>query len=202
MASLGIWRDPREIGPVNHLLILNRNDNVIPAVARLSRVQAAAYFMLGETQGTSAGGAAEEGRALRVPGTNPFYPYRDEQQANRFLELMASSDFDVFLLNTGRVGGVEDNPSSKKVAIEHSGAIVKAIAEGTIEWERDPDFGYLVASVLPGVDDLELLQPRLLYERTGRADEYRRWVERLKRERIEFLEGYSGLAPEIVAAVR
>jgi phosphoenolpyruvate carboxykinase (ATP) len=202
MASLGIWRDPREIGPVDHLLILNRNDNVIPAVARLSREQAAAYFMLGETQGTSAGGAAEEGRALRVPGTNPFYPYRDEQQANRFLELMASSDFDVFLLNTGRVGGREDDPSSKKVAIEHSGAIVKAIAEGTIQWERDPDFGYLVASLLPGVDDLELLQPRLLYERTGRADEYRGWVERLKRERIEFLEGYSGLAPEIVAAVR
>jgi phosphoenolpyruvate carboxykinase (ATP) len=201
MASLGIWRDPREIGPVNHLLILNRNDNVIPAVARLSREQAAAYFMLGETQGTSAGGAAEEGRALRVPGTNPFYPYRDEQQANRFLELMASSDFDVFLLNTGRVGGREDDPSSKKVAIEHSGAIVKAIAEGTIQWERDPDFGYLVASLLPGVDDLELLQPRLLYERTGRADEYRGWVERLKRERIEFLEGYSGLSPEILAAV-
>ena len=202
MASLGIWRDPREIGPVNHLLILNRNDNIIPAVARLSREQAAAYFMLGETQGTSAGGAAEEGRALRVPGTNPFFPYRDEQQANRFHDLMGTTDFDVFLLNTGRVGGVEGDARSKKVAIEHSGAIVKAIAEGTTQWERDPDFGYLVASLLPGVDDLELLQPRLLYERTGRSDEYRSWVERLKRERIEFLEGYAGLAPEIVAAVR
>jgi hypothetical protein len=55
--------------------------------------------------------------------------------------------------------------------------------------------------VLPGVDDLELLQPRLLYERTGRADEYRSWVERLKRERIEFLEGFPGLSPEILAAV-
>jgi phosphoenolpyruvate carboxykinase (ATP) len=122
MSSLGIWRDPREIGPVNHLLILNRNDNIIPAVAKLSTEQAAAYFMLGETQGTSAGGAAEEGRALRVPGTNPFYPYRDEQQANRFLELMASSRFDVFLLNTGRVGGADGNPASRKVAIEHSSA--------------------------------------------------------------------------------
>jgi phosphoenolpyruvate carboxykinase (ATP) len=201
MASLGIWRDPREIGPVNHLLILNRNDNIIPAVARLTREQAAAYFMLGETQGTSAGGAAEEGRALRVPGTNPFYPHRDEQQANRFLELMASSDFDVFLLNTGRVGGTEADASSKKVQIEHSGAIVKAIAEGTIQWERDPDFGYEVASVLPGISDIELLEPRLLYGRTGRADEYAEWVSRLKRERIEFLRQYAGLSPEILAAV-
>jgi phosphoenolpyruvate carboxykinase (ATP) len=201
MASLGIWRDPREIGPVNHLLILNRNDNIIPAVARLSRAQSAAYFMLGETRGTSAGGATEEGRALRVPGTNPFYPYRDEQQANRFLELMASSDFDVFLLNTGRVGGVDGNRVSKKVEIEHSGAIVKAIAEGTISWTRDPDFGYEVAAGLPGIDDAELLEPRLLYTRTGRADEYADWVSRLKRERIEFLQRYAGLDPEILAAV-
>ncbi len=202
MANLGIWRDPREIGPVSHLLILNRNDNIIPAVARLSREQAAAFFMLGETQGTSAGGKAEEGRALRVPGTNPFYPHRDEQQANRFLELMASHPFEAYLLNTGRVGGGADDTDSKKVQIEHSGAIVEAIAEGTISWERDPDFGYEVASALPGLDDAEILQPRLLYQRTGRAEEHAAWVARLKRERVEFLESYPGLAPEIVDAIR
>ncbi|MGH2667861.1 MAG: phosphoenolpyruvate carboxykinase (ATP), partial [bacterium] len=201
MASLGIWRDPRQIGPVNELLILNRNDNVIPGVARLSREQAAAYFMLGETKGTSAGGAAEEGRALRVPGTNPFFPYRDEQQANRFWELMGTHPFDVYLVNTGRVGGSEEDPRSKKLEIEHSGAIVEAIAEETIRWERDPDFGYEVATEVPGIDDPELLRPRLLYERTGRADEYRRWVERLKRERAEFLATFPGLRAEILAAV-
>ncbi|MGH2358882.1 MAG: phosphoenolpyruvate carboxykinase [Candidatus Limnocylindria bacterium] len=202
MASLGIWRDPRQVGPVDHLLILNRNDNIIPAVARLSREQAAAYFMLGETMGTSAGGAAEEGRALRVPGTNPFFPLRDEMQANRFLELLASHPFQVFLLNTGRVGGPEGDDSSKKIEIEDSGAIVEAIAEGTIGWERDPDFGYEVASGLPGLEDPEKLQPRLLYERTGRADAYRARVESLKRERAAFLEGYPGLQSEIVDAIR
>ncbi|MDH4333743.1 MAG: phosphoenolpyruvate carboxykinase [Chloroflexota bacterium] len=202
MSSLGIWRDPREIGPVSHLLILNRNDNIIPAVARLTSEQAAAYFMLGETQGTSAGGKAEDGKSLRVPGTNPFYPHRDEQQANRFLELMGSCDFEVFLLNTGRVGGTDADPLSKKVQIEHSGAIVKAIAEGTITWERDPDFGYEVASALPGIEDLELLQPRRLYERTGRSEDYAAWVARLRRERVEFLERYAGLKAEIVEAIR
>jgi phosphoenolpyruvate carboxykinase (ATP) len=202
MASLGIWRDPREIGPVTDLLILNRNDNVIPAVACLSREQAAAYFMLGETMGTSAGGAAEEGRALRVPGTNPFFPLRDEQQANRFWELMGSSSFEVYLLNTGRVGGTDADPRSKKIAIEDSGAIVRAIAERTIAWETDPDFGYEVASSVPGLADAEKLQPRRLYDRTGRLDEYASWVERLRRERIEFLERYPGLRPEIAEAIR
>ena len=46
----------------------------MPGVARLDRAQAAAYFMLGETTGTSAGGKDEEGKFLRVPGTNPFFP--------------------------------------------------------------------------------------------------------------------------------
>ncbi|MEP6680420.1 MAG: phosphoenolpyruvate carboxykinase [Chloroflexota bacterium] len=201
MSSLGIWRDPREIGPVDYLLILNRNDNIIPAVARLTDAQAAAYFMLGETMGTSAGGAAEEGKALRVPGTNPFFPLRDEMQANRFLELMGSANFSVFLLNTGRVGGVDGAAGSKKIEIEDSGAIVKAIAEGAIRWEPDPDFGYEVASALPGISNPDLLQPRGLYESGGRHAEYRSWVERFKRDRIEFLERYPGLAPEIVAAV-
>ena len=158
--------------------------------------------MLGETQGTSAGGKAEEGKALRVPGTNPFYPYRDEQQANRLHQLMDTCRFEVFLLNTGRVGDGTDDAGSKKVEIEHSGAAVKAIAEGTIRWERDPDFGYDVAVSLPGIDDPEILQPSRLYERTGRSDEYAAIAERLKRGRLEFLERYPGLLPEIVDAIR
>ncbi len=36
-------------------------------VARLDRAQAAAYFMLGETTGTSAGGKFQEGKFMRVP---------------------------------------------------------------------------------------------------------------------------------------
>ena len=57
--------------------------------------------MLGETRGTSAGGAAEAGKFLRVPGTNPFFPLKHAQQGNRFWELLDSSPMEVFLLNTG-----------------------------------------------------------------------------------------------------
>jgi phosphoenolpyruvate carboxykinase (ATP) len=78
---------------------------------------------------------------------------------------------------------------------------VKGIAEGTIEWERDPDFGYLVASSVPGIDEHEILQPRSLYEGQGRGDEYRELVGRFKAERAEFLRGFPSLSDEIVAAV-
>jgi phosphoenolpyruvate carboxykinase (ATP) len=196
--------DPLAIGPAELFLILNRNDNIIPGVARLTREQAAAYFMLGETMGTSAGGKDEMGKALRVPGTNPFFPMRHAQQGNRFLEILASHPMDVYLLNTGWVGGPEGTPDSKKVKIPHSSAIVKGIAEGTIRWTRDPDFGYEVAEHVPDIDpaDIEILQPRRLYERTGRMDEYRAIVERLKRERLETFAKYPDLNPAIVEAIR
>ncbi|HXF36331.1 MAG TPA: phosphoenolpyruvate carboxykinase [Actinomycetota bacterium] len=200
LEALGRYRDAREVGPVDHLLILNWNENIVPAVAKLSQEQAAAYFMLGETTGTSAGGKAEEGRFLRVPGTNPFFPLPHGLQGNRILELLASHPIEVYLMNTGRVGGRPDDDRSKKVQIPHSSAIVKAIAEGTIAWTEDPDFGYLVAEEVPGIDDGELLQPRRLYERQGRGGEYRELVERFKVERRAHLEGFPQLSPDIVAA--
>ena len=92
---------------------------------------------------------------------------------NRMLELLDSHELKVFVLNTGRVGGTDD-ATSKKVTIPYSSAIVQAIVEDTIEWETDPDFGYEVATSLPGVDDIEILQPRRLYERQGRLDGVRR----------------------------
>jgi phosphoenolpyruvate carboxykinase (ATP) len=194
--------DAREVKSADFLLILNRNDNIIPGVAKLDRHQAAAYFMLGETRGTSAGGAAEAGKFLRVPGTNPFFPLKHAQQGNRFWELLETSPMDVYLMNTGRVGGRDEDERSKKVRIHHSSAIVKGVAEGTIEWEQDPDFGYLVAKKIPDIDEegLEILQPRRLYERQGRMDEYNQIVERLKTERREYMAKWEGLNPEIAKA--
>ncbi len=193
-----------EIADAHFLLILNRNENVIPAVAKLEGPQAAAFFMLGETQGTSAGGADEAGKFLRVPGTNPFFPLLHDLQGNRFLELLEQHPLEVYLMNTGRVGGPESDERSKKVRIRHSSAVVKGIAEGTITWERDPDFHYLVATAVPGIDpeDLDVLQPKRLYEATGRGEDYRALAERFKVERAEFLRGFPSLSNEIVAAVR
>jgi phosphoenolpyruvate carboxykinase (ATP) len=193
----------RPIGEAHFLLVLNRNEGIIPAVAKLEGPQAAAFFMLGETTGTAAGGAAEEGKFLRVPGTNPFFPLPHDLQGNRFLELLAEHPLEVFLMNTGSVGGPVADERARKVRIKHSSAIVKGIAEGTIEWEADPDFGYKIARHVHGIEseDEAVLRPRELYEAQGRIDEYERQVERLHRERREFLSAFDSLTPEIVDAV-
>src|SRR5687767_15902332 len=193
--------DARELDRADFLLILNRNENIIPAVAKLDGALAAAYFMLGETKGTSAGGAAKAGKSLRVPGTNPFFPLLHAYQGNRMNELMKSSPMDAYLLNTGRIGGDEKDERSKKVRIQHSSAVVKAIAEGTIKWEKDPDFGYLIATEVPGIDDADYLQPRKMYERQGRLDEYQQLVQKYNNDRREYLRKWKGLSSEVVEAV-
>ncbi len=192
---------PAEVETADFMLILNRNASIIPAVARLTTDQAAAYFMLGETTGTSAGGKSEAGKFLRVPGTNPFFAYRHEWQANRLRELLNSTNMEVFLLNTGRVGGSEDDDRSAKVTPAISAAIVAAIAHGGIDWEEDPDFGYEVAATVPEVEDTAVLRPRHLYGSQDRSTEYTDLVAALKLERANHLASYEDLLPEIAAAV-
>ena len=201
MKDLLSYEDAQNVGTVDYLLILNRNENIIPAVAKLTQKQAAAYFMLGETTGTAAGGASEEGKFLRIPGTNPFFPLPHGLQGNRMLELLASHPIQTYLLNTGRVGGKDGDDRSKKLKIPHTSACVKGIAEKTIVFEDDPDFGYQVASSVPDIDDIQLLQPRTLYADQGRTNEYQAFVERLKTERVARLQEFPELSEEIIKAV-
>jgi len=189
--------DAMDMDKASVLLILNQNNNIIPGVAKLNKEQAAAYFMLGETQGTSAGGKDEDGKALRVPGTNPFFPLPHACQGNRFLELLEKIDLEVYLLNTGMVA---DN---KKIKIHHSSAFIKAIADESIQWTEDPDFGYKIAHHVPGIEESDkgLLQPRLLYDAENRLDEYNKHVERFKKNRIDYMRSWPGIDPRLIEAV-
>ena len=58
-----------------------------------------------------------------------------------------------------------------------------------------------MAAAIPGVDDIEILQPRRLYERQGRMDEHAAMVARLKQERKEFLGSFPGLDESMVSSL-
>jgi ATP-dependent phosphoenolpyruvate carboxykinase len=124
-------------------------------------------------------------------------------EANRFLERLQASQVEPYLLKAGRVGGA-DPEDSVEIKQEHAIAILNAILDGAVEWERDPDFGYRVAVEVPGIDgrDRFLLIPRFLYARTGRVYEYAALVPELKREWVARLEALEGLDATIVDAVR
>ena len=56
---------------------------------------------------------------------------------------------------------------------------------------------------MPGIDadEIDILQPRRLYEATGRADEYAQRVAKLKAERSAHLRQFDSLSREIVDSV-
>ena len=202
MEALGWHRDAREVTRVNQLLILNRNENIIPAVARLNREQAAAYFMLGETQGTSAGGKEEAGKFLRVPGTNPFFPLAPRaagQPLPRAPRQLRLRGLPAQHRPCRRPAGQREQQEGVHPLLERGG-------QGDRRGHHRVDHGPRLRlrggqRRCPGIDDLEILQPRRLYERTGRLEEYQTIVDRLRAERRDFLAKYPGLRAEIVNAI-
>lgn len=210
MSSIPGAADLHNIPPVRTMGILNRDegkDAATPGIVRFpAPEQAAAFFMLGETSKTSAAGK-DRGKT-RSPFTQPFFPGHHGLQATRFEELAATMpDVTMWLMNTGYVGGdARDVKAGKalKVKIRHSSAMLEALLTDSIKWTRDPDFGYEVVDVdAPENADLvakvpvEILQPRRFFEKEGRMDEYRSWVQRMIEERRTFLEKYK-VDPKIV----
>jgi phosphoenolpyruvate carboxykinase (ATP) len=191
-----------DIPPLRMIFILNRNFDVLPAIVKLNREQAAAYFMLGETTGTSAGGTSEAGKALRIPGTNPFFPMDHASQGNRFLDLLDESpNVDIYLLNTGYIGGKENPDSSEKITIDHSKKLIESLLNNDLEWENDDDFIYQVVTEETSPIDSIFTNPKKLYQRTGRIEEYEEIISKLILERKEFLLSFEKLNERIIQAI-
>ncbi|MCL6638655.1 MAG: phosphoenolpyruvate carboxykinase (ATP) [Firmicutes bacterium] len=187
--------DRIDLDKANKIIFITRRDDIIPPVARLNPVQAAAFFMLGESIETSAGDPTRAGQSKREVGTNPFIIGQESAEGNRLLSILdRHPDMECYLLNTGSVGF--GNGSVKKITIELSTGIMKHIAKGTIRWTYDPDWGYEVPVEVPGLE-IERYNPRQFYS----VEEYRNRVDKLRRERLRWLAKYKGLAPEIIQAV-
>jgi phosphoenolpyruvate carboxykinase (ATP) len=201
-----------ELENLHSLGILNRDegpDAATPGLVRFtSPEQAAGYLMLGETSKTSAAGK-ERGKT-RSPFTQPFFPARHGLQAKRFAELAATmKGVATWLMNTGYIGGTARDVkegTALKVKIAHSSAMLEALLGDNVTWKRDPDFGYEIVDVdakanaaLVTKVPAEILEPRRFFERTGRMDEYRAWVDAMKSQRRDFLQKYE-VAPAIVQA--
>jgi phosphoenolpyruvate carboxykinase (ATP) len=202
-----------DIPPVRSLGILNRDegpDAAMPGIVRLPTPElAAGYFMLGETSKTSAAGK-ERGKT-RSPFTQPFFTSPFGLQAKRFSELATKLEgLQTWLMNTGYIGGDqkdEEKGKALKVKIPHSSAMLEAMLTGRIRWKKDPDFGYEIVDVnAPENAELvkkvpkEILNPKIFYENKGRGEEYKVWVENIKKEREAFLNKFN-VDKEIVKAV-
>lgn len=189
--------DKIDLVRADRIIFITRRDDVVPLVVKLDPEQAAAFFMLGESIETSAGDPTKAGQAKRQVGTNPFIVGPEAEEGNRFLEIVRRNPgIECYLLNTGSVGKNADFPGVK-IKIKDSTVIMEQIARGTVRWQEDPDWGYLVPADVPGID-IKPLNPRQYYS----EEEYQWRNAKLREERRAWLAKYAGLKPEIIMAIQ
>lgn len=177
------------------VLFITRRNTIVPPVARLGRELGAAFFMLGESIGSSASDV-DPGKSRRVVGTNPFIIGPRHVEGNRFYELLeANPHIECYLLNTGMVGEGGDGPG-EKITVHDSATIIKEIARGTVGWGKDADWGYDVLDSCPGVD-VSKFHPERHYSK----EQYSAMTEELRRERREWLAQFPELHPAVRGAI-
>jgi phosphoenolpyruvate carboxykinase (ATP) len=132
-----------------------------------------------------------------VVGTNPFIVGSEAEEGNIFLSIIRRNpDINCYLMNTGRVGATE-GLAGENISIRDSVKIIEMIARDEIKWTENAFWGYEVPEEIPGMDyarfDLNnFYQPNEIYPQK----------EALRNERIEWLERFEGLDPDIVNALR
>lgn len=185
-----------DLPKAHRIIFITRRNDIVPPVAKLTPLQGAAFFMLGESIETSAGDPAKAGQSKREVGTNPFIIGPEAEEGNRLLEILQKNpDMECYLLNTGTVGAGSGS-EGVKITIDVSTGILREIARGTIKWKPDPDWGYLVPVEIQGID-LEQYRPEKYYS----GEEYRRLVDYLRQDRKEWLAKYRGLSKEIIETI-
>jgi len=177
------------------VIFFNTRRYDIPPVGRLnSAAQAAAFFMLGESTITSADDPTRVGEPLRVVAFDPFVIDDPDKQGNIFYEMLkANPDIQVYLVNTGKVGGMDDGT---KITPQVTLKVVESVVRGRAAWKYDANLGYDTAVQIEGVD-LEPFDPYQIYG----AERYARMMKRLRDERRAWFSKFPKLHPDILAAV-
>jgi phosphoenolpyruvate carboxykinase (ATP) len=188
------------------IIFITRRNTVVPIASKLNLEQAAAVFMLGESVETSAGDPRRTGESVREVGTNPFIVGDEAYEGNWFYDLLKrhSAKIQCYLLNTGGIGEVREGgegnrilKQATRVEIPEMAAIIRGIVKNSVEWKRDPYFGTWVPRKVNGVQMTNFDQSKFYSQEQINA-----YVDKLKRERVEWLERFKNLDSAILSAAK
>jgi phosphoenolpyruvate carboxykinase (ATP) len=165
--------------PSNVLFLSYDAFGVLPPVSRLDEDQIRFFFLSGYTAkvaGTERGVTQPEA-TFSTCFAAPFLVRTPETYADMLLERVARHEAQVWMLNTGLVGG--PHGVGRRISIAHTRAIVRAVVEGRLRdvpTRRDPVFGVHVPESVPDVP-AEVLDPRGAWPD---PEEYDRQARKLK----------------------
>ncbi|MFC2038723.1 phosphoenolpyruvate carboxykinase (ATP) [Chloroflexota bacterium] len=179
-----------DVERLDNIILITRG-NLIPAISRLNREQAAALMVLGQAMESSAGDPTKAGSIRTEFFYDPFIAGDRADHANRFYDLIKGQEYlNFYLLNTGGVGEGENYHDIK---LEHTMGVLDALIRGALEeWVESPT-GFQVPKAIKDVDDI-YLHPEKAYSEAEFTQKQKE-MDTIRYEAVEKIG--DGLNPEI-----
>jgi phosphoenolpyruvate carboxykinase (ATP) len=187
--------------PKNVIFLTCDASGVMPPIARLNPSQAMYHFISGYTSkiaGTEIGLGIEPQITFSACFGAPFMVHHPYEYANLLRKKMLQHGVNVWLVNTGWVGG--SFGIGKRISIRHTRNLLNAALEGkldNVEYRKDLLFGFEVPNTCPDVPE-DILEPSNSW---GNKAEYWKKYDGLAARFIENFKLFSaGVTDEVKAA--
>ena len=156
--------EPSGMGPIPKTIFFLAADafGVLPPISKLDQNSAVYHFVSGYTSklaGTE-NGITEPQATFSTCFGEPFLPMDPLLYAKQFQKRMTKAGSNVFLINTGWVGG--SYGIGRRIPLKYTRAMIEAAINGELDYvsyEVDPFFNLNIPLFCPGVPH-ELLNPR------------------------------------------
>ena len=190
-----------DVDRIDNLLLIARGP-LIPAISRLTREEAVALMVLGQSMESSAGDPTQAGKIKSEFFYDPFVAGDRAEHANIFYEVLRGlPHMNYYLINTGEIGARrvdtveldEEGTCCKEIRLEHTMAILDSLLRGGFEDWLDSPTGFEVPRSVRYVDDI-YLHPEKLYSKIEFEEEQKEF-DKIRCEAIEKLG--SSLHPNI-----
>lgn len=179
-----------DVERIDNMILITRGPT-IPAIAQLTREQAVAFMILGQSMESSAGDPTRAGTIRSEFFYDPFMAGNKAEHANQFYEILKGlPHMRFFLLNTGGIG---EGARYMDIRLENTLGILDSLFRGGLEDWMESQSGLEVPAAVRVVDDI-FFHPEIVYSR-GEFDKRQAELNRFRRQAIEAVG--DGLHPAI-----